>query len=188
MKEEYDIQLITDFGTLSSFNCGIQTLDEFIHSELEVYTENHYCSSYSVISKEKKEVVAVFALAFDSIILDEDDFMDMDEGISEAGRPKVNEQHRISFESKSVYPALEIAYLAVKKDYQSIHLGRAIINEIASYAKRQTLAGCVFLTVKAYHTKSYSSLEFYHKCHFARLTPVPRGYVWPMFRTLWSDE
>ena len=159
---------------MKSFSCGIQPLDEIIHSELEIYSKNHYCSAYSVSTKNRSDdVVAVFALAFDSIVLETDDF---------------EENHRIKFENKSVYPALEIAYLAVREDYQHKNLGKAIVDEIAEYAKRQTLAGCVFLTVKAYHTSNHSALGFYQKCHFAKLTPRQQGEVWPMFRTLWCDE
>ena len=112
----------------------------------------------------------------------------MNSGISDTWSPKVEENHRIKFENKSVYPALEIAYLAVREDYQHKNLGKAIVDEIAAYAKRQTLAGCVFLTVKAYHTSNHSALGFYQKCHFAKLTPRQQGEVWPMFRTLWCDE
>lgn len=36
MEEEYEVSLITDFELLESFSCGIQSLDDFIHSGLEV--------------------------------------------------------------------------------------------------------------------------------------------------------
>ncbi len=186
MDEAYVISLISDFKSLLSFSCGVKPLDDFIHSELEIYSSNHYCSAYSVAAKDSGRIVAIFALSFDSIVLDSDDFEEMNNGLSETWCPKVNDSHRIQFENKSVYPALEIAYLAVHKDCQSRHLGSAIVNEIAEFARRQTLAGCVFLTVKAYHTKDHSALSFYQKCHFARLTPCPQGEVWPMFRTLWT--
>lgn len=102
--------------------------------------------------------MAVFALAFDSIVLETDDFDDMNSGFSETWRPNVLENSRIEFENKSVYPTLEIAYLVVRKDFQHKNLGKAIVDVIAEYARRQTLAGCVFLTVKAYHTSRHSAL------------------------------
>lgn len=189
MEAAYEVSIISDFESLKSFSCGIQPLNEFIHSELEIYSKNHYCSAYAVSTKNgSKDIVAVFALAFDSIVLETDDFEEMNRGISDTWRPKVEENHRIKFENKSVYPALEIAYLAVREDYQHKNLGKAIVDEIAEYARRQTLAGCVFLTVKAYHTSSHSALGFYQKCHFAKLSPRQQGEVWPMFRTLWCDE
>ena len=189
MEAAYEISLIADFESLKSFSCGIESLNDFIHSGLEVYSKNHYCSAYSVLAKNaSKDIVAIFALAFDSIVLDSDDFDEMNSGFSETQRPKIEENYRIEFENKSVYPALEIAYLAVRNDCQHNNLGKAIVDEIAEYAKRQTLAGCVFLTVKAYHTDRHSAVGFYQKCHFAKLTPLPQGEVWPMFRTLWCEE
>lgn len=188
MDEAYEIGLISDFGSISTFSCGVKPMDDFIHSELEVYTKNHYCSAYFVKSKSNDELAAIFALSFDSLVLDPDDFEDMNTGASETDRPDVDELYRTRFEEKSVYPALEIAYLAVDRKFQARHLGTAIVDEIVRYAKAQTLAGCVFLTVKAYHTSEYSAFSFYQKCRFARLTATPRGEVWPMFKTLWYEE
>ena len=84
MEEEYEVSLITDFVLLESFSCGIQSLDDFIHSGLEVYSKNHYCSAYAVSTKNRRRnIVAIFALAFDSIVLETDDFDDMNSGFSE---------------------------------------------------------------------------------------------------------
>ena len=188
MDVAYEIELLTDFKLIRDFHCGVKTMDDFIHSDLEIYTNNHYCSTYCVRAKLNGKVAALFALSFDSIILDQDDFEDINIGASETDRPKVDEQTRRDFESKYVYPALEIAYLAVDSRYQKMHLGSAIIEEIVNYAKTQTLAGCIFLTVKAYHTKEYSAFPFYEKCRFARLTATPKGEVWPMFKTLWCND
>lgn len=187
MDVAYKIELLSDFKLLSDFNCGVKPMDDFIHSDLEIYTKNHYCSTYCVKASSGK-VAALFALSLGSIILDPDDFEDINIGASETDRPKVDEQTRSDFENKYVYPALEIAYLAVDSQYQKMHLGSAIIEEIVKYAKTQTLAGCIFLTVKAYHTKEYSVFSFYEKCRFARLTATPKGEVWPMFKTLWCDD
>lgn len=134
MDVAYKIELLSDFKLLSDFNCGVKPMDDFIHSDLEIYTKNHYCSTYCVKASSGK-VAALFALSFDSIILDPDDFEDINIGASETDRPKVDEQTRSDFENKYVYPALEIAYLAVDSQYQKMHLGSAIIEEIVKYAK-----------------------------------------------------
>ena len=86
------------------------------------------------------------------------------------------------------FPALEIAYLAIDKKFQSLHLGSALIEEIASMARNQRYAGCVFLTVRAWHTSDYSAVGFYEKNQFAKLTPVPQMDVWPMYKTIWPKE
>jgi GNAT superfamily N-acetyltransferase len=188
MVEAYEIGHLSDFEDLSDFLCGIKPMDEFIHSRLEIYTKNHYCSTYYVKPRGDKKIAALFALSFDSIVLDYNDFDEMNTGMSDTDRPRVDEATRIDFEEKSVYPALEIAYLAVDEQFQRKHLGKAIIEEIVRHAKEQTLGGCLFLTVQAYHTKDYSAQTFYQKCRFAKLSATPKGDVWPMYKTLWCED
>ena len=60
--------------------------------------------------------------------------------------PAVKETFREQFEQKYTYPALEIAYLAIDKKFQSLHLGSALVEEIASMARNQRYAGCVFFS------------------------------------------
>lgn len=186
MEEAFEIGLLSDFEKLSDFECGVKPMDEFIQSRLKIYTRNHYCSTYYVKAKGNGALCALFALSFDSIVLEPDDFEDINSRVSGTDKVDVDEDTRTEFEEKSVYPALEIAYLAVDKRYQRKHLGKAIIDEIVRHAKEQTLAGCIFLTVRAYHTEEYSALRFYQKCRFAKLSPTPKGEVWPMYKTLWG--
>ena len=75
--------------------------------------------------------------------------------------------------------------LAVNKNYQNLKIGSALIDFIANIARNQKVSGCIFLTVNALHTNSYSAVSFYEKNHFAKLTPVPQFDVWPMYKTLW---
>ena len=90
--------------------------------------------------------------------------------------PAVKETFREQFEQKYTYPALEIAYLAIDKKFQSLHLGSALIEEIASMARNQRYAGCVFLTVRAWHTSDYSAVGFYEKNQFAKIdSSSPNG-------------
>ena len=61
----------------------------------------------------------------------------------------------------------------------------AFFSLISNIARNQRVSGCIFLTVNALHTNSYSAVSFYEKNHFAKLTPVPQFDVWPMYKTLW---
>ena len=72
-----------------------------------------------------------------------------------------------TFYSKPRYPAMDIAYLAVQKKWRGKHIGDFLIKQIADLARRQTLAGCQFLTVEALATKEYSAVGFYERCGFA---------------------
>ena len=94
------------------------------------------------------------------------DFDDMRMGAAGTDLPAVKETFREQFEQKYTYPALEIAYLAIEQKFQSLHLGSALIEEIALMARNQRYAGCVFLTVRAWHTSDYSAVGFYEKNQF----------------------
>ena len=93
----------------------------------------------------------------------------------------------LSFDLKKKYsyPALEITYFAIDKNYRGQGLGRELIEVIVERAKTQDVAACLFLTVNALHTKEYSAVGFYEKCKFAKLSPVPQMDVWPMYKTIW---
>lgn len=164
----FEISVLTDYSILEDFTCGIESLDEFIHTKLKVYSDNHYCVTYWVKNSYNDSVIAVFSLSFDSIDIDEDLFDDMRDGASSTSLPDVDEIYREEFECKFVYPALEISFLAVNCKYQNKGIGSEIVEEIANKARSQ-----------------YSTLEFYKKCKFSIQTPVPNKGIWPMFRTIW---
>ena len=114
----FEISVLTDYSILEDFTCGIESLDEFIHTKLKVYSDNHYCVTYWVKNSYNDSIIAVFSLSFDSIDIDEDLFDDMRDGASSTSLPDVDEIYREEFESKFVYPALEISFLAVNCKYQ----------------------------------------------------------------------
>ena len=186
--EEYKIELLSDFDELINFYTGKDKMDDFLHNHLQDCEESHYCKTFCVRLKANNTIVAIFALAFDSVDIDSDDFDDMRIGAAGTDLPAVKETFREQFEQKYTYPALEISYLAIDKKIQSLHLGSALIEEIASMARNQRYAGCVFLTVRAWHTSNYSAVGFYEKNQFAKLTPVPQMDVWPMYKTIWPKE
>lgn len=185
---DFVIEKLDDFDRLRNFFCGVPQMDDFIHGNLKRCNDNHYCTTFVVTEGQSKDVVALFALSFDSVNLDSDDFEDIHTGTSGTDLMDVDDVFREDFEQKYTYPALEIAYIAVRKDRRGENIGIDLVNEIAEWAKKQDMAGCVFLTVNALHTKEYSAVRFYEKCKFAKLTPVPQMDVWPMFKTLWIKE
>ena len=155
---------LTDFQVLEGFCSGIESMDSFIQRDFRLSVENHFCEAYVVMLGE--EVVALFALSFDSLDLDCDDKEELQAGISSAGTPNLDFDYQETFYSKPRYPALDIAYLAVQKKWRGKHIGDFLIKKIADLARTQTLAGCQFLTVEALATKEYSAVGFYDKCGF----------------------
>ena len=64
-----------------------------------------------------------------------------------------------------------------------------LIKQIADLARRQTLAGCQFLTVEALATSEYSAVGFYERCGFAP-NEVKKPYkdMLRMYMTLYSKD
>ena len=178
------IRPLDDISLLENFHCGIKAMDKFIHSGLADSIRNHYCTTYSV--HLGSELVAMFALSFDSLELDSDSLEEMAEGLT-SNKPDLSRSYVDTFLSKHHYPALEIAYLAVEERYRTQGIGRSIVNAIADMAQRQKTAGCMFLTVEAYIEQDYSAVPFYSKCHFEPCEfKKPNKETLRMFRVLYA--
>jgi len=158
------IEPVQDFHCLSDFHSGIEAMDAFIHGDFQQSVENHYCSAYSV--KHNGELIAIFALSFDSIDLDIDDKENLETFSHGTDKPSIDWNYQDTFYSKPRYPALDIAYLAVKKEWQRQHVGKFLISQIAEKARTQSFAGCQFLTIESLATKDYSAVGFYESCGF----------------------
>lgn len=182
---ELFIEVAEDYESLKSFESGNMQMDDFIHEYLSACSRSHFCVTYYVRFKRQGEIVAIFSLSNDSVDLTEDDFDDMRIGAAGTELPMIENSFRERFEQKCTYPSLEITYLAVSKKSQKLKIGSALIDFITDLARKQRVAGCIFLTVNALHTNSYSAVAFYEKNHFAKMTPVPQQDVWPMYKTLW---
>ena len=181
------VEMIVDFHCLDTFCSGVTAMDEFIRGDFRLSVDNHYCSAYGVWSDS--ELVAVYALSFDSLDLDSDDKEELMSGISVTGMPNIDWNYRDTFLAKPRYPALDIAYLAVREKYRGKHIGQAIIELIAEKARSQSFAGCQFLTVEALATKEYSAVGFYDRCGFtANEVKKPYKDTIRMFRTLYVKE
>lgn len=165
-----EISKLTDFSCLNDFYCGVDTFDNFIHNNgLKRSIENHFCVPYKVCSGKK--VVAFFALSCGSLVLDEYSKDDFFSGYSDPGYAKIPEEYKDVLKNKIYYPALDIAYLAVREEYRHKHIGEDLMTKIEERAKNDfnnNFAGCQFLVLDAYHTHKYSTLDFYRKCGFTQ--------------------
>lgn len=162
-------------------------MDNFIQGDFRMSVENHYCTAYGVWYGN--ELVAVYALSFDSLDLDSDDKDELLTGISSTGTPDVDWNYKDTFYAKPRYPALDIAYLAVKQKYRGQGIGYAVLEQIAEDARTQTFAGCQFLTVEALATNEYSAVGFYERCGFsANEIRKPYKDTLRMFRTLYAND
>lgn len=180
-------EIITDFHCLETFCSGVEAMDKFIQGDFRLSVENHYCSAYGVWYKE--ELIAIYALSFDSLDLDVDDKDELESGMSLTGTPNIDLNYRETFYAKPRYPALDIAYLAVREEYRGYGVGQSIIEMIAERARVQSFAGCQFLTVEALATNEYSAVRFYERCGFtANEVRKPYKDTLRMFRTLYAND
>lgn len=185
VRSDIVIKCVDTLDGLTDFYCGVPAMDKFIHEGQAQSVAHHYCQLYTASVEE--QIIALFALSFDSVNLDADDKQEISEGMSTTGTPDIQFDYEDTFYSKLRYPALDIAYLAVKKEFRNKHIGEFLINIIKQRAKTQTFAGCQFLTVEAYKANGYSAVPFYEKCGFApNEFPNPNKDTLRMFYTLFS--
>lgn len=181
------IEKLNSLSALRNFSCGVAQMDQFIHSGLQASIDNHYCKAYCV--RIEGEVVAVFALSYDSIDLDPDDKGELLDGISITSTPHLTPEYIDTFYGKLRYPALDIAYLAVQERWRGKGIGEAIVLEIEEKTRMQDFAGCQFLSVEALSTKDYTAVGFYYKCGFApNEYPNPSKDTLRMYKTLYAAE
>lgn len=174
-------EVLSETSILSSFHCGIEEMDVFIHETLQNAITANACKAFCLYAEN--EVVAIYAMNFDALILKTQEAYNLLHRDREPIDIKL--EYEDIFKSVQSHPAIEISYLAVRQDCQKKKLGTLIIDHIIEEAISQTLAGCQFVTVSAYDTPKYSAVEFYEKCGFAKTSGGGKDSV-RMFRPLFT--
>lgn len=158
------LRRLRDYSLLKDFHCGVQQMDEFIQQKLQYSIEAHFCVPYIVIDDD--DIVAFFALSYDSLAMPSAYFDDFLNGFSSSGTPNIPFDYHDTFEHKEHYPAIDVAYFAVSEQYQRKHIGSEILEDIIQFVKDHALAGCQFIVVDALVTSDYSAMSFYAKNKF----------------------
>ena len=150
------IQPLAPSDDLSSFSCGVNSLDDFFQKEVVFCHKHGYLTAYVVRSKSSKIVIGVFALSNDVISLEEDDVEEI--------KGKIDDEYRFMLARQSSFPAVNVSHLAVSKEYQSRGIGRVIVSYIIAFVKRFKFSGVQFLTVDSMNNprtnKFYLELDF----------------------------
>lgn len=154
-----------DNEELSSFSCGDDTLDDFFHHEILICSKYHYVSSYCARNKTNNEIVAVFTLTNDAVILGNSE--DKADFIEEAAT-KMPEEYRSIFEKQTSFPAVNIGHLGVRKDMQSRGIGKQILDFILSTFIAYKGSGCQFITVDSLNNRRTN--KFYASNGFSNQT------------------
>ena len=144
-------------------------MDDFIHEKLQGYLNRTGGDAYVVRIGE--DVVAMLSLGDDTLTLDEDDKDDMRSGF--IPKPNIALENQ-NYLSENEFPAVEITYLAVDKNWRGQGIGEYIISQIENKVQNER-PECEFITVEAYKTIGYSAVGFYSHCDFTPAEP-PLGY------------
>ena len=144
-------------------------MDTFIHEKFQDYLLRTECDAFIVRLGE--EIVAMLSLGEDTLVLDEDDKDDMKSGF--IPKPNIAKEDQ-EYLSEDEFPAVEITYLAVNKDWRGQGIGEYIIRQIELKVQHD-YPGYEFITVDAYKTTGYSAVGFYSHCDFTPAEP-PLGY------------
>ena len=129
-----------------NFNCGEETLNNFIHKEVSAYQRERLGITYLIHLDSKLVGFVTLSMA----------------GLK-TEKMEIGEKLKIRLES---YPALQIGQLAIDKKYQGHGYGKKIIlwcmSQAIEYCEE---IGCRLLVLNSIP----SSIKFYNKCNFKQL-------------------
>lgn len=170
----------TDASALSDFFCGIQSMDDYIHKELQDYVSMGNCEMYIV--REDNDVIAMFCLDNNSLMLSDTTKENMKKGVKPC--PLGTSDPDSLFWYKPSFDAVEITYLAVTVSRQRQHIGWFIIEQIMNRVCVSGEYNCDFVTVRALKEKDYSAVPFYKKCGFYPARKEQEGENLFMYRVV----
>ena len=169
-----------DREELSSFSCGVDKLDDFFHNDIFLCSKYHYFSSYCARKVDTGEIIAIFTLSNDAMIIDNSD--DKEEFIQQSSS-RVNDEYIPIFRSQTSFPAINIGHLGVRKDMQSKGVGEQILDFVTNTFISYDITGCQFITVDSLNSEDKRANKFYSRYGFLYQTdtdialPTRRMYL-----------
>jgi GNAT superfamily N-acetyltransferase len=162
---EIKVKQLTDLYIFKPFDCGNEDLNDFLFNDSKI--NSRYLRYATTVLETEDRIIAYYSLANDLLtVRDVEDFReDIDSNID------IDIDYWEKFYAQAHYPALKIGRLAVDKDFQSMGLGRIIIDSLVNSFSNNSKSGCQFITVDAVndHDK-YRAINFYEKNGFRLLT------------------
>lgn len=152
----FDIRRVQhdDYEKLSSFTCGVESLDRFFQLEVEECVKNHYLAAYVAVN-QCGDIIAAFTLMNDALMItSEDERTDLIDDIS-----CCKDEFADFLNLQTSYPAINIGHLGTAIDYQRHAIGRSIIDLVVETFTQYKQAGCQFITVDALNDKA--TTKFY---------------------------
>ena len=148
---------------VTQFDCGDDDLNDFILTDAPLYYRVRLATSYVLENRVSGDVIGYFSLAHDRISLT--DFP------SNSAYNRFRKQFFAQGKMFKSYPALKICRLATDSRYRGEGVGTMLVNMIIASYKKESKAGCRFITVDAYA----GALDFYFKQGFVPLSKDDEG-------------
>lgn len=171
---EFILSPTDDFSVFSEFDCDDKDLNDFIQNEAKNHKEELLVETYSfrnwLPDKTKSIPVAFISLCNDSIKLND-----------------VQKQELLPKEKRGYrsYPAVKIARLGVRVDFQGMGIGSRLINNVKHFFLTKNRTGCRFITVDAYSNEK--ALRFYQGNDFNILKEPKKNKPSPDTLPLYFD-
>lgn len=140
------------------FDCGDADLNDFLLTDAPLYYRVRLATSYVLEDGVSGDVIGYFSLAHDRISLT--DFP------SNSAYNRFRKRFFAQGKMFKSYPALKICRLAIDSRYRGVGIGAMLVNMIIASYKKDSKAGCRFITVDAYA----GALDFYFKQGFVPLS------------------
>lgn len=154
-----------DFEQVLSFSCGCEELDKFFHEEIYLCSKHHHVSAYCAKNTHGNEIVAIFTIANDSVVIDN---IEEKEDFVIESKTKISDEYISTFKKQTSFPAINIGHLGVHKDLQSKGIGQQILDFALYTFSNYNISGCQFITVDSLN--NLRTNKFYAKNGFLNQT------------------
>lgn len=173
-----DKLLREDLEQVLSFSCGCEELDKFFHEEIYLCSRYHHVSAYCAKNTSNDEIVAIFTLANDSVVID--NVEDREDFVLES-KAQISDEYISTFKRQTSFPAVNIGHLGVHKDMQSKGIGQKILDFVLYTFSEYNTSGCQFITVDSLNNsrtnKFYARNGFINQTDNDRHSPTRRMYL-----------
>jgi len=172
LNKNYKLERLKETDDLSSFFCGVKSLDDCIHTDFWQHVRENKASVLGIKSNDK--LIAIFSIGLNNLVLDRDDVEDVNMLRKESDQITVNSDGNV------VVKSLEIYFLAVNVEFQRKGIGSVIIDTITDFVEKK-YKEIRFISLDALN----SAVEFYVKNEFNRAElPIPNNPTIRMYKVL----
>ncbi|MBC9932079.1 GNAT family N-acetyltransferase [Chitinophaga qingshengii] len=156
---DYSFVALTPEVDLSTFNCGDEDINAFLHNDASNYQDQKMGNTYLFLS-ENREIVSYFTISNDCL---------NDLGEQKGFTNNIwNKLHRkISLPNPKrirQYPAVKIGRIGISLNFQKLGLGNQILDFIKGWITIDHKPACRLLLLDAYNKEK--QLAFYQKNDF----------------------